>query len=350
MTHDTFSTEIGPETFDGQDSSSVRQSRTGSVTAVVCVYNEARWVSLSQTIEAVQNQIRCDDEFLVIVDHNDALLARCRAQFAALRVIANHHTRGLSGARNTAIEDARGSIIAFIDDDATPLDGWLDALRAPYADESIYGVGGLSTPHWVTGQPAWFPQEFLWVVGCSHLGLPPYPQAVRNVVGANMSFRKSAFDNVGGFAEHMGRIGEQLNGCEETEFSIRLTQANPGAIILYEPSSQVEHHLAPQRASLRYFIRRCWAEGLSKSEVSRRVGKSSGLSAERRYTSRVLPRGIRRGLVDSISGDLWGTARSAVILLGLFVTAAGYGAGTLCDPLITADRMGHYATVSNSPR
>jgi glycosyltransferase involved in cell wall biosynthesis len=330
MTHDTFSTEIIPEAFDSQDSSSVRQSRSRSVTAVVCVYNEARWLSLRQTIEAVLNQIRCDDEFLVIVDHNNALLARCRAHFTAVRVIANSHARGLSGARNTAIEEARGSIIAFIDDDATPLDGWLDALRAPYADEWIFGVGGLATPHWMTGQPEWFPQEFLWVVGCSHLGLPSYPQAVRNVVGANMSFRKSAFDHVGGFAEHMGRIGERLHGCEETEFSIRLTQANPRAIILYEPSSQVEHHLAPQRASLRYFIRRCWAEGLSKSEVSRRVGQSSGLSAERYYTSRVLPRGIRKGLADSIAGDLWGTARSAVMLLGLFVTAAGYGVGVLC--------------------
>ena len=339
MTHDTFSTEIDPGTFDIQNGTGARQSRPASVTAVVCVYNEARWISLKQTIEAVLYQIRCDDEFLVIVDHNDTLLERCRAQFATLKVIANHHARGLSGARNTAIEEAHGSILAFIDDDATPLDGWLDALRAPYADEWVYGVGGLAKPDWFSGQPGWFPQEFLWVVGCSHLGLPPHTQAVRNIVGANMSFRKSAFDHVGGFAEEMGRIGERLHGCEETEFSIRLTRANPHAIILYDPSSQVEHHLAAQRASLRYFIRRCWAEGLSKSEVSRRVGSSSGLSAERHYASRVLPRGIRKGLVDSIAGDIWGAARSAVILLGLFVTAAGYGVGTLCRPLITADRM-----------
>lgn len=332
MTLHTFSTEIDPETFDIQDSASSRQARPGSVTVVVCVYNEARWVTLRRTIEAALDQIRHDDEFLVIVDHNDALLARCREEFSPLRVIANHNKRGLSGARNTAIGEAHGSIIAFIDDDATPLDGWLDALRAPYADESICGVGGLAKPHWLSGQPDWFPLEFLWVVGCSHLGLPSNPQAIRNVVGANMSFRRSAFDHVGGFAEQMGRIGERLHGCEETEFAIRLTQANPHAIIFYDPSSQVEHHLNAERASLRYFIRRCWAEGLSKSEVSRRVGSSSGLSAERQYTSRVLPRGIRKGLVESLAGDLWGATRSAVILLGLLVTASGYGVGTLCRP------------------
>ena len=147
-----------------------------------------------------------------------------------------------------------------------------------------------------------------------------------------MSFRKAAFDQVGGFAEQMGRIGEQLFGCEETEFSIRLTKANPDAIILYEPSSQVEHHLAHHRATLDYFVRRCWAEGISKAEVSRRVGRSKALSTERHYALRILPRGIWKGLHDSVSGDLWGAARSVAIVLGLLATAVGYCAGTVCRP------------------
>jgi hypothetical protein len=151
-----------------------------------------------------------------------------------------------------------------------------------------------------------------------------------------MSFRKAAFDHVGGFAEQMGRIGERLLGCEDTEFAIRLTQANPEAIILYEPSSQVEHHVAQQRASLSYFVRRCWAEGISKAEVSRRVGRSKALSAERHYTLRVLPRGIWNGLYDSAAGDLWGAARSVAIVLGLVATAAGYCIGTVCAPQAAA--------------
>ena len=182
-------------------------------------------------------------------------------------------------------------------------------------------------PCWFSGQPGWFPEEFLWVVGCSYGGLSSGRHPVRNPVGANMSFRKAAFDYVGGFAEQLGRIGERLFGCEETEFSIRLTQANPDAIILYEPSSQVEHHMTQQRASLGYFVRRCWAEGISKAEVSRRVGRSRALSAERHYVLRVLPKGIWNGLRDSVGGDLWGAARSVAIVLGLAATAAGYCAG-----------------------
>jgi glycosyltransferase involved in cell wall biosynthesis len=315
-----------------QSGASVDEHLADSVTIVVCAYTRDRWVTLRCAIDAALNQISVDDELFVVVDHNDELLARCREHLGDFTVLPNRHNRGLSGARNTALDEAHGSIIVFLDDDAIPLDGWLDALRAPYVDKRVYGVGGLARPRWSGRQPRWFPEEFLWVVGCSHLGLPSDPHPVRNLVGANMSFRKSAFDHVGGFAEQMGRIGERLQACEETEFSIRLTQANPDAIVLYEPTSQVEHHVAHQRASFGYFVRRCWAEGVSKAEVSRRVGRSRALSAERHYVLRVLPRGIWKGLHDGAAGDPWGAASSAAIVLGLVATAAGYCAGTICRP------------------
>jgi glucosyl-dolichyl phosphate glucuronosyltransferase len=315
--------------LDSQRGVSAKRTLTNSVTIVVCAYTRDRWVTLRRAIDTALNQINSDDELLVVVDHNDELLAQCREYLGDFIVLSNRHNCGLSGARNTALDEARGSIIVFLDDDAIPLDGWLDALRAPYANKRVYGVGGSAKPHWLGGQPGWFPEEFLWVVGCSHLGLSSDTHPVRNLVGANMSFRKAAFDHVGGFAEQLGRIRERLLGCEETEFSIRLTQANPDAIILYEPSSQVEHHITQQQASLGYFVRRCWAEGISKAEVSRRVGRSRALSAERHYALRILPRGVWNGLHASVRGDLWGAARSVVIVLGLLATAAGYCAGTV---------------------
>ena len=305
------------------------QRLTSSVTIVICCYTSDRWVTLRGAIEAALDQISVGDELLVVVDHNDALLELCRQRFGESMVIPNRHNSGLSGARNTGLEKARGSIIAFLDDDAVPLDGWLDALRASYSDEHVYGVGGFVKPHWCGRRPRWFPEEFLWVVGCSHRGLPPDRGPVRNVIGANMSFRKAAFTGAGEFAEPVGRIGKRPFGCEETEFSIRLQKANPGLIIVYEPSSRVEHHVPQSRASLDYFVRRCWAEGLSKAEVSRRVGPSRALSVERSYASRVLPRGILKGFCDGVIGDLWGVARAATIVLGLAITTTGYAIGTV---------------------
>lgn len=318
--------------LEGGRDSSVEDRLSNSVTVVVCAYTRHRWATLLHAIDVARQQLSHNDELLVIVDHNDELLAQCRQHLGAFTVLSNHHARGLSGARNTALDKAQGSIIAFLDDDAVPLEGWLDALRAPYADKLIYGVGGVAKPHWFAGQPRWFPEEFLWVVGCSHLGLPRDSHRVRNLVGANMSFRRCAFDQVGGFAEQLGRTGDRLLGCEETEFSIRLGQANPDAIILHEPASQVEHYVARERASLSYFVRRCWAEGISKAEVARRVGPSKALSAERHYVLQVLPKGILNGVQSTIMGDPWGAARSMTIILGLATTALGYLVGTFDRP------------------
>ena len=180
-----------------------------SATIVICAYTADRWATLRCAIDTVLKQIRFDDELLIVVDHNEPLLAKCRDTIDRCIIISNRHNRGLSGARNTALEQARGSIIVFLDDDAIPLDGWLDALRAPYTDEHVYGVGGHAKPRWRRSMPGWFPNEFLWVVGCSYRGLPSVTQPVRNLIGVNMSFRKAAFENVGGFIETMGRVGDR---------------------------------------------------------------------------------------------------------------------------------------------
>ena len=319
-----------PWTLTPADASVSRHPHSeAAASIVVCAYTEDRWVTLRLAVSGVRAQLADGDELIVIVDHNESLLSRCREEFSDCSVISNHHNRGLSGARNTAIEKARGSIVVFIDDDAVPLDGWLNALRTPFHDGRVHGVGGLTTPRWLGGRPKWFPQEFLWVVGCSHRGLPSDPNPVRNLSGANMSFRRSLFSDLGGFAETLGRVGDRPLGCEETEFSIRLTQANPDAILLYDPSAEVEHYLSPRRSTFRYFARRCWAEGLSKAEVSRRVGLASALSAERVYASTVLTTGVWHGVRECVAGDPWGAARAAVIMAGLVITSLGYCVGSL---------------------
>ena len=54
--------------------------------------------------------------------------------------------------------------------------------------------------------------------------------------------------------------------------------------------------IAGDEGGSRYFARRCYAEGLSKAEVTRVVGGSDGLASERRYVWSTLPGGIRREL------------------------------------------------------
>ena len=113
-------------------------------------------------------------------------------------------------------------------------------------------------------------------------------------------------------------------GCEETELWIRARRARPGGTLLHVPAAVVEHAVAAERISWRYFCRRCWSEGISKSHVSREVGALDALSAERSYTLRTLPSGVLRGLGDAACGDVAGLQRAAAIVLGLLLTSAGY--------------------------
>jgi acetylornithine deacetylase/succinyl-diaminopimelate desuccinylase-like protein/GT2 family glycosyltransferase len=252
-------------------------------------------------------------ETLVVVDHNPTLLARAQAELTGVRVLANAHAQGLSGARNTAIAAATGEVVVFLDDDARARPGWLAALLEPYEDATVKAVGGAAHPRWPTWpsggrRPRMLPGarpldgdatgELDWIIGCTYTGQPAAQAEVRNLMGCNMSFRREVFERVGGFAEDIGRIGRNPLGCEETELCIRARAWRPDGTILYEPAAQVSHRVTTTRATWRYFMSRCIAEGLSKAAVVDSVGASSGLASERDYALRTLPSGVARGVAD----------------------------------------------------
>lgn len=303
-------------------------SLTSSV--ILCAYTEARWHDLVAAVASVQRQTLPPGEIIVVVDHNPRLLERARTGWPDLTVIENTGARGLSGARNSGVAVAQGGLLVFLDDDAAAAPDWLERLSACYDNSSVVGVGGAILPAWREQQPGWFPVEFAWVVGCTYRGMPTDRAAVRNLIGCNMSFRRGAFERIGGF--RIGRVGVLSIGQEndDTEFCIRLSTAQPEAQLIYEPSAWVEHNVPAQRATFAYFVRRCYSEGLSKARLGRLVGRERGLSSERDYTLRTLPSGVWRGLGDTLARhDLSGILRAGAIVAGLGVTTAGYAIGLL---------------------
>ena len=297
---------------------------TLTTSVVICAYTEARWEQLCQAVSSVQAQRRPVDEIIVVIDHNDALLDRARVAFSSATVLANASSQGLSGARNTGIDASTGDIVCFLDDDAAAEEDWSTHLLAPYDDRGVLGVGGAATPTWETAEPAWWPGEFGWVVGCSYRGQPTTTSPVRNLMGCNMSLRRTVLAAVGGFDTGLGRQGDNQLGCEETELCIRAGQLFPDGVFLHEPAAVVHHHVPGQRASWRYFRDRCRAEGISKAGVARRVGRSAALASETGYVRQVLPTGVLTNLGRSLHGDLAGVARAGAIVAGLGLTATGF--------------------------
>ena len=295
---------------------------------VICAYTEDRLQHIHAAIDSVREQRQPAAEVILVVDNNPALYKRLITELPDVTVMENSETPGLSGARNTGAQHARGDVIAFLDDDATAEPDWLAALAAAYQNPDVIGVGGLILPRWETARPAWLPEEFYWVIGCNYAGMPGSGQRIRNPFGANMSFRRTAFELVDGFRSDIGRTatGRPL-GCEETEFCIRLGQRLPRSWMVMEHGAVARHFVPDARCTFSYFTSRCYAEGMSKAQVAQAVGSDDGLSAERGYATRVLPRGVVRGIADSFRGDLSGLGRAGAIIVGLSVTAAGYAMG-----------------------
>lgn len=303
-----------------------------TLSVIICAYTLDRWDDIRRAVHSVRRQDPPPLEVILVSDRNDELLARAKAEMPEVVAVPNTLSPGLSGARNSGVAVARGEVVAFLDDDAAAEPGWARHLLDTYArGASVIGVAGSVRPDWRRPRPGWFPDEFLWVIGCSYRGLPTELSPVRNGIGANMSFRRSVFDEVGGFDANIGRFGADAAGCEETEFSIRVRQANPDGVVLMEPLAVCLHSVGPERTERAYFRRRCRAEGRSKALVSKLAGSDAALASERTYVRKVLPSGVLRGLGETLRGRPAGLARSIAIVEGLAITAVHYLVARIAD-------------------
>lgn len=294
------------------------------VSVVICAYSERRWEQICAAVKSALCQDPPPAEVLLVVDHNTHLAARAREELAGVTVLESDDIPGLSGARNTGLRAASQPITAFLDDDAEARPGWLASLVEPYGSASVVATGGSVHPRWPELAPRWLPPEFYWVIGCSYQGLPESAGPVRNPIGASMSMRTGLALQVGAFDVTFGRVGTRPAGCEETELAIRLTAHQPSSAVYYIPAAAVDHHVGPERLKVRYFLNRCWYEGLSKASVVQMAGVSVGLERERRQVAVVIPMALLANLRRSALGDAGAFMRLMAILAGLTSTTGGY--------------------------
>ncbi len=301
-------------------------------TVVVCAYTLERLDDTLAAVRSVLGQVPQPARTVVVVDHNDELLERLRAELpASVLVVPNAERRGLSGARNTGVAHAVGPVVAFLDDDATADPGWLSGLLGPFEDPQVLAAGGVALPAWDGRRPGWFPEEYLWVVGCSYRGMRTRGP-VRNVLGCNMAFRASVLAEIGGFDAAVGRLGTLPLGAEETELCIRARRRHPGGVVLAVEGAVVRHRVPAGRQGPRYFLRRCFYEGVSKA-ILVRLSDGEALASERDYTARTLPAGLARAFSEvlRLEHPRDAAGRALAIVAGVVAAGAGFVLGTLLD-------------------
>ena len=239
------------------------------VSVVIACYTEERLGSMESALTSLRKQSLEPRQVILAVDNNPSLVNRLVDQFDWVTVVLNTGGRGASATRNRGVQAVGTPYTAFLDDDETADPDWLLELMRPFADASVVGTGGKYEPVWAAGKPKWFPDEFAWVVGGAYEGLPTVTSPVRNVWSGNMAVRTDAFRRVGGFRTEFGKQDAAAEP-EDTDLSYR-TAAASGQHWVYVPSAVINHDVPADRASTRFFISRCFAEGHGKAAMSRKL-------------------------------------------------------------------------------
>jgi GT2 family glycosyltransferase len=285
------------------------------ISVVIACYSEERLASIESALTSLRKQSLEPRQVILAVDNNQSLANRLADQFDWVTVVLNDGGRGASATRNRGVQVVDTPYTAFLDDDETADPDWLLELTRPFTDIRVVGTGGKYEPVWATGKPEWFPDEFAWVVGGAYEGLPTVTSAVRNVWSGNMAVRTDAFRSVGGFRAEFGKQDAAAEP-EDTDLCIRIAAASGGHWV-YVPSAVINHDVPAGRASLRFFVSRCFAEGRGKAAMSRKLANASAIDTERDY-ARNTARTAARRLVSL----RW--VHGLAMLLGLASAGAGY--------------------------
>lgn len=296
------------------------------MSVVICAYTEDRWLLIQEAVASVEAQTSPPIEVILCIDHNDKLLRLSEerfleersAEFIPLKVVANKFDGHLGSARNTAVELAKGEIIAFLDDDAAAAANWLDQLVAPYSDERVGAVGGAPLPRFERGRPRWFPREFYWVFGCAYRGMPTSRAPVAHLIGANMSARRSLLLDIGGF---------HSDNHDDMDMCHRIAYGHYK--VIYEPLAVVHHTVSAARTTWRYFWRRCYFVNRGKVEAFANMGKAASLGAEMSFVTRTVPSGVLAEIGYALRGDIYGIVRAGAMIVGVALAGFGHLSGKL---------------------
>ena len=202
------------------------------------VATRSRSSLLRRCLEAVNAQEPPPFEILV-VDNTHGEEATREVALAAGAQYLVEPIRGVSRARNRGARQAAGEIVAIVDDDAVPEQGWLAALAAEFADPRVAAVAGRILPlesdddDWaILGGAEWIvlsPDVPDWFERASFGGLGQ---------GSNLAVRRDVFDSGGGFDERLG-AGTRVGGAEEHHLFLSLVDR--GHHVVYTPTARVMH-------------------------------------------------------------------------------------------------------------
>ncbi len=229
------------------------------ITVILCTFNRSE--SLSKVLDCLAAQTFSKPVAweVLVVDNNSSdqthrviedCCLRCSGRFRYLF----EPRPGKSHALNAGIREARGDILAFIDDDVIAEPAWLQTLTSALHTGEWAGAGGRILPQGNFSPPRWLSLKDRHWLGTLAL-FDPGTQAgilTEPPLGTNMAYRREVLERFEGFRLDLGPCpGSEIRG-EDTEFGSRVLAA--GLRLRYEPSAVVFHPVSEHRLQKKYFL------------------------------------------------------------------------------------------------
>jgi glycosyltransferase involved in cell wall biosynthesis len=231
------------------------------ITVAIATYNRAEELRLTLAGLARVGPSPGDTHDVIVVDNNSsdatsAVVEEASGPFGGRLRGLNEPAQGLSHARNRAIAESRGQVVAFLDDDVDVGPGWLAALCEAYRDGDVAAVGGRARLVYPVPRPPWIGDDQEGKLSRVDHGDRPIDVGPDDLFGVNLSVRRDWLDRVGPFRTDLGRVGRRLLGGEERDMLDRI--ASTGGRLRYEPRAEVGHRVAPERLRRGWFLRRAY--------------------------------------------------------------------------------------------
>jgi len=175
--------------------------------------------------------------------------------------LVHEDKQGLGYARNAGFRHARGTNVAFMDDDAKASPDWLETALQCFEEvrPTPLAIGGRILPLYESPKPEWFKDEYeirSWGEE------PRFLKHGESFSGSNMVFSKKALEEHGGFNVHVGVKGKYLSVGEETALFDSIWQRNGNArVMYYSPKLVVWHSVPDFKMTPSYHLKRAFATG-----------------------------------------------------------------------------------------
>jgi glucosyl-dolichyl phosphate glucuronosyltransferase len=267
------------------------------ITVILCTFN--RCEILANALESVARSILPDavDWEVLVVDNNssdrtsDVVRSTSERYPGRFRYLFEPQP-GKSRALNAGIREARGNLLAFIDDDVVVEPTWLQNLTAALNKGECAGVAGSILPEGSFSPPRWIPLKDQHALAPLAIFNPDREAGPLNEspYGANMAYQKRVFGRYGGFRTDLGPEPGSGNPqkCEDSEFGHRLLTA--GETLRYEPTAVVYHSVPSNRVQKKYFL--AWWFDKARSDI-----RAFGIPADTKWFVAGIPLYLFRRLV-----------------------------------------------------